>query len=147
MTLTQKSREGYLLVDHRASPGLTEAEARFVGYDPKLAGEGQMFEAATLTCSHCKASVVKNPLRTRERPFCFSCYHYICDLCELESRHPGYSHLPFEKARDVYMDYAARGMIINPKTLEPLGPANETPAQPMVAAPETKAPPTTTLIV
>lgn len=92
------TREGYLLVDHQASPGLPEEVARASGYDPKLCREGKRFEAATLTCAHCKASVVKNPLRQRERYTCFACgIKYICDICAQAARQPGYNHLPFEK--------------------------------------------------
>jgi hypothetical protein len=44
---------GYLMVDHRASPGLPEDVARWAGYDPKLAGEGKVYEVDTMSCSHC----------------------------------------------------------------------------------------------
>jgi hypothetical protein len=91
---------GYLMIDHRASPGLPEDIARQSGLDPKHCGEGKLFEAATLTCSHCKCSVVKNPLRTREREFCMKCYHYICDLCAAQMRQPDYQHLPFQALVD-----------------------------------------------
>lgn len=95
-------REGYLLVDHSASPGLPEDVARASGYDPKLAGEGKRFEAATLTCAHCKVGVVKNLFRTRERESCAKCgHHYICDYCSIASRAPDYSHMPFEKRVDL----------------------------------------------
>lgn len=90
-------REGYLMIDHRASPGLTEEAARQSGLDPRYCGEGKLLEAATLTCSHCRIAVVKNPLRTRERPFCRKCMHYICDFCAAAMDQPDYQHAPFEK--------------------------------------------------
>lgn len=93
--------EGYLLVDHRASPGLPPDIARQSGYDPRHCGEGRVFEAATLTCSHCKCTVVKNPLRTRERAYCFKCNHYLCDGCAVAARHPDYVHLPYAKRVDL----------------------------------------------
>jgi hypothetical protein len=74
--------------------------ARAAGYDPKLAGEGKVFEADTLTCSHCKASQIKNPLRTRPREHCFKCNHYICDACAFLASMPDYNHTPFEKLVD-----------------------------------------------
>ena len=40
-----------------------------------------MVEAATLTCSHCQTILIVNPLRTRERAYCSSCDHYLCDAC------------------------------------------------------------------
>jgi hypothetical protein len=91
---------GYLMVDHRASPGLTEEAARQVGYDPALCREGKLFETDTMTCAHCKCAVVKNPLRQRERPHCSKCNHYVCDLCAAQMSHPDYSHTPFEKLVD-----------------------------------------------
>jgi hypothetical protein len=106
------TKEGYLFVDHSASPGLPEDVARASGYDPKLAGEGKKFEAATLTCSHCKSSVVKNPLRTRERATCIKCgHHYVCDLCAANMRLADYDHLPFEKLVDLHMEGRAPTII------------------------------------
>jgi hypothetical protein len=93
----QRKHEGEVFVDHRASPGLPEHIARLAGYDPAQCGEGKIFESATLICSHCRARVIKNPLRTRERGMCLHCSnHYICDLCAIEARQPGYIHKPYE---------------------------------------------------
>lgn len=94
---TKKSQEGYLMIDHRASPGISEEVARLSGFDPAQCGEGKLFETATLTCAHCKGSVVKNPLRTRERPHCVKCNHYICDGCAFTASQSDYVHTPFEK--------------------------------------------------
>jgi hypothetical protein len=104
---SQRSREGYLMVDHRASPGLPEDVARQAGYDPAHCGEGKLFEAASLTCSHCKISVIKNPMRLRERAKCDKCgWHYICDWCDAERNNPDYSHLPFEALLEVEQNFA-----------------------------------------
>jgi len=78
---SEKSREGYLLVDHSASPGLPESVARASGYDPQHCQEGKRFEAATITCSHCGGAYVKNPLRQRDRGRCFNCFKFLCDPC------------------------------------------------------------------
>lgn len=100
-----KTREGYLLIDHQNSPGLPEDVARLSGYDPALAKEGKRFEAGTLTCSHCKSAVVKNPARTRERNYCQKCSgHYICDVCAYKASLPDYSHIPFEKLINIIND-------------------------------------------
>ena len=94
-------REGYLLIDHRASPGLPEHIAVASGFDPRDLAGGRMFEAATLTCKHCKTTVIKNPWRGRERHTCARCgYGFICDECALEARMPGYDHTPFEAKID-----------------------------------------------
>ena len=76
---TEASREGYLLIDHRASPGIDELTARRLNipYVP----EGKTGEFKTLTCKHCKGSWYLNPLRTRDRARCPECFRYICDGC------------------------------------------------------------------
>jgi hypothetical protein len=92
----QRSNEGEIFVDHRASPGLPEDIARKAGYDPRFAGEGKVFEAATLLCSHCGGRWIKNTSRIRERATCLKCSnHYICDLCDAARRAPDYIHRPF----------------------------------------------------
>jgi predicted RNA-binding Zn-ribbon protein involved in translation (DUF1610 family) len=101
------------MIDHRASPGLPEDIARATGLDPAFAGEGKLLEHATLTCSHCKASVVKNPLRTRERANCPQCgNHYICDFCEAERHQADYVHTPYDKLADDTIDAAHLGMML-----------------------------------
>lgn len=124
--LRKRQQEGYLTVDHRASPGIPEDLARALGYDPKVVGEGKFFEAATLTCRHCRNAVVKNPLRTRERHSCFKCGDpapFICDGCAYLSTLPGYDHTPFERVIDMHLDAAAKGrQFIDPNaTLQLMG--------------------------
>lgn len=68
-----KRHEGYLLIDHRYSEGVPGSA---------LATPGSVREMATITCSHCQAIVIINPLRTRARNYCPKCNHYICDRCE-----------------------------------------------------------------
>lgn len=63
------TREGYLLIDHRACPDLAPT------------GMPPVFESATQVCSHCQRVVVMNPLRTRERHKCRRCFKYVCDDC------------------------------------------------------------------
>lgn len=92
MTFLKTSHDGYLVVDHRASPGIPEANALRMGLDPKAVGEGKVFEASTLGCPHCGAHVVLNPLRTRERGHCMKCSRYICDGCTAVMRDPDYVH-------------------------------------------------------
>lgn len=102
-------REGFLFIDHRASPGLPEDFARAMGMDPKLAGEGKLFEAATLTCAHCKSVVMKNPYRVRERASCMRCGgKYLCDGCGWQAYQPDYDHTPFEKKVDLAKNAEAR---------------------------------------
>lgn len=102
MKNTSKRRnEGYLLIDHRHSPGVSEELIRNSGLDVPIVGAGQTFESATITCSHCQAMVVLNPLRTRLRNYCAKCDHYICDNpgCNAEC-------LPMRKVMDDLQEMA-----------------------------------------
>ncbi len=87
------AKEGYLTVDHRASPGIPADAARKMGLDPSLVGEGKLYEAATKKCAHCPSVFIMNPLRTRERAYCMQCGGaYICDSCNLARSMPDYVH-------------------------------------------------------
>ena len=79
-------KEGYLIINHQASPGLTRNQAISMGLDPLQVGEGKIMEAGTATCCHCNAVVILNPLRVRERGHCRKCDAYICDnpACHVE---------------------------------------------------------------
>jgi hypothetical protein len=93
-------KTGYLMIDHRASPGLPEDLAISLRLDPTQCGEGKILEADTLTCSHCKTVVMKNPLRLREREVCAKCgFHYVCDICAAAMQHADYVHAPYEAIR------------------------------------------------
>jgi hypothetical protein len=107
MRRRQRDREGYLFIDHSASPGVPADVALATGFDPKAMGEGAKNEAGVLSCSHCRSVVVKNPLRQRERPYCFKCDHYICDVCAFKASMPDYSHTPFDKVIDDTLRQAA----------------------------------------
>lgn len=76
---SKRSHEGYLLIDHTNSPGLTEDILAPIGRSGPVVGEGQKFEAGVLTCAHCQRQVIINPLRTRDRNYCRKCDHYVCD--------------------------------------------------------------------
>lgn len=76
---TKRSQEGYLLIDHRASPGLPADFAQKIGLGGAAVGEGNVFESPTVTCCHCGVVVMLNPLRTRMRGHCQKCDAYTCD--------------------------------------------------------------------
>lgn len=101
--------EGYLVIDHRASPGIPADIARKMGYDPDDVAEGALLESATLTCKHCATSWRKNPHRVRARAYCRKCDHYICDGCDRASAEPGYVHRSREETLDAAMTSASRG--------------------------------------
>lgn len=71
---------GYVIVDHRDSPGLTAADVATLPGTLAVAG-GQVLEADAFTCSHCQRGILRNPGLKRETARCQKCYHYICHLC------------------------------------------------------------------
>src|SRR5882724_5133890 len=86
--MLMKPREGYLLIDHRASPGMPEAMIRACGLDIKGTGAGAAFESPVVACAHCNTAIILNPLRTRARGYCRKCDAYVCDnpVCNAECR-------------------------------------------------------------
>jgi hypothetical protein len=101
-------QEGYLLIDHRESPGITPEEAFAAGSDVQPVGKGIKFESATYNCSHCTSTIIKNPLRNRERGYCPKCNAMICDLCEEHRVKTGICR-PFKQIVDEFVDAAAKG--------------------------------------
>ena len=85
---TLRRHEGYLIIDHRESPGVTPELVQQRGLDPNpvIVGKDQVYESATVTCSHCGAVVILSPTRQRPRHYCVKCDHYVCDKpeCGLE---------------------------------------------------------------
>jgi hypothetical protein len=75
--LSERSQEGYLLLDNRNSPGVPVELAP----DALIVPGGMTYESATFTCSHCHTIVIINPLRSRPSDRCFSCNHRICPGC------------------------------------------------------------------
>jgi len=96
--------EGHLLIDHRASPGITSEDLIAVGLDPTMAvPEGKILETVTKTCAHCNDVVIQNPNRVRPRGHCRKCNQYICDKpeCNLECT-------PVDKSLDHFQEQAFR---------------------------------------
>lgn len=92
----KRSEEGVVLIDHRNSPGITPEFIRANKLDAPAVGAGQTFESALSVCHHCNADVILNPNRTRERGWCWSCDHYICDGCNA-ARKAGAACVPFKR--------------------------------------------------
>jgi hypothetical protein len=76
---SQRAQEGWLYIDNRNNPGVSEEIVSANGL-PTEAARG-LYESATYTCSHCHSVVVLNPSRTREREWCRGCQRPICDAC------------------------------------------------------------------
>lgn len=96
-----KKSEGYVLIDHRSSPGLGPRGTHL--------GEGSVFEAKVKKCNHCQRLSVINPLRMRERAYCPSCDEYICDPCEIVRVASGYQCKPYDKVIEEIIETAERG--------------------------------------
>lgn len=79
-TKSLRAHEGYILVDHRESPGVPDEQMLPAGF-PVGSGRG-LFESATFTCPYCNAVVVLNPNRSRPRNYDAATNHLICDGCQ-----------------------------------------------------------------
>ena len=89
---TKRRHEGYVLIDNRASPGITPHfvhQSGSKGIGVPAVGEGKMLEASTITCAHCQRGVILNPQRSHTREWCSKCDHYLCDGCGLIKRVDG----------------------------------------------------------
>lgn len=113
--------EGYLHIDHRASPGLPEVVSIKLGLDPALCKEGKVFEAATKRCKHCPNVVILNPERIRKRGHCFKCSGFICDSCVAKTQETGYVHVPFAQIVDLVKDAEAKNVPILGSPMKLLG--------------------------
>jgi len=94
---SQRAHEGYIMVDHRGSPGISDdfihkAQQIFPAdtcLPLGMSAGRSLFEAPTVSCNHCQAMVIINPLRNRERGYCPGCDRYICDNCTERRRIDG----------------------------------------------------------
>lgn len=106
--MSLKKHEGWLLIDNRFGPGVTDEMVKKSGLSGvPVVKEGQTFEAATITCSHCQAIVIINHERTRERTYCRKCNHYICDGCAVVMA-TTLECLPMNKKLDEQQEIAVR---------------------------------------
>jgi len=106
---SKRELEGYLLIDHRESPGITPEEAALAGKATLPIGRGRKFEAPSVKCSHCERLVIMNPLRTRDRAYCPKCDRYLCDDCELKRVISGGECYSYKQKIDDFINAAAKG--------------------------------------
>jgi len=79
-----------------------------VGLAPEL-GRSGTHELATYTCSHCQKQLIVNPWRTRERAWCKSCDHYVCDECKADQVLRGGACVPMRYLVDEVAEAADKG--------------------------------------
>lgn len=101
--------EGEIEINHQNSPGVTVDDVIAAGADPRtmpVVGKGEKFESATISCTHCQAIVILNPLRTRERHYCSHCDHYVCDkpVCRMMAS----GHVPHKTMQQVFDEFEAQ---------------------------------------
>jgi hypothetical protein len=83
-----RASEGYLQIDHRVSPGTATVPG------------GMNYESATATCKHCTIPITLDPRRTKPKEYCPQCDGYICSVCSLEKKQPGYIHMSYGAKAD-----------------------------------------------
>lgn len=110
---SKRELEGYLMIDHRESPGITPEQAAAAGHGTIPVCSGTLFQAATINCHCCTRLVVVNPDRTRARGYCPTHDAYSCDLCEAERVRTGVC-VPFKKVIDDFMDAVGKGQSTQP---------------------------------
>lgn len=106
---TQRGKAGWLMLDHRESPGLSEAEIRRKGMGLKEGAGRGLHETNVLHCAHCTKGMVVHPLFMIDLPFCALCDAHICDQCKTAQVVSG-RHLPFSKVADLFQEAALKGL-------------------------------------
>ncbi len=107
---SKRELEGYLLIDHTDSPGISAQEATLAGKNTLAVPKGMKFQSATINCACCQVLVVLNPKRDRSRGYCPSADRYVCDLCEAARVQRGSCCGTFNKLVDQMIEKAARGV-------------------------------------
>ena len=100
--------EGYVMIDHRASPGVPAKILDELGL-PHEAGR-HLYEGPTYTCGHCQRQVIVavGAFGTREKRYvCRGCAHVLCQSCAEEKTRTGICN-PFEKQVDELLTAAER---------------------------------------
>src|ERR1700686_5319728 len=108
---TKRSREAYLLIDHRNSPGITHEFAKANNIEGPIVGAGVTFESAMVVCHCCTRDVILNPDRTRERAWCMVHDAYLCDDCDAARRSRG-ECVSFQQKWDQVVEAALKGLSI-----------------------------------
>lgn len=108
---SKRELEGYLEIDHRESPGISQELAAKVGHGTIPVEAGKKFQAAITLCPYCERQVIRNPARERDRAYCPKVNRYICDDCDLV-RKLGGELKPMAKIIDEFQNAIDKGTLI-----------------------------------
>lgn len=109
---TLNSHTGYLVIDHKDSPGIKPEEVpERLRASTIIVGAGKVLERDTKQCTHCERGVVLNPSRVRNRGYCPYCHHYICDECDVMLRITG-KCIPFKQVLDITQNRLEKGIVL-----------------------------------
>lgn len=108
---SKRSLEGYVMIDHRESPGITPEDVAHIP-NAIAVGKGQLFESPFVNCGHCPCIIVLNPNRSRERGYCRKCDEYLCDLCTAALWQTGVCKTHIQQIEEVY-EAVMKGRVIS----------------------------------
>lgn len=106
---TKRSREGYLLIDHRNSPGITPEYLMVNHIGGPAVGAGVTYESAVCGCHGCQGDIILNPNRTRERPWCMKHDAYLCDNCDARRAAAGGECKPLTQMMEELWNWLCKG--------------------------------------
>lgn len=106
---SKRQQAGYLALDHRDSPGLTEAQVRATNPQFKQGAGRGLYETNVVHCAHCQKGLVVHPLLMADLPYCHLCDRYVCPSCKTTMVVSG-RHMPFSKLADLVQDAALKGL-------------------------------------
>lgn len=107
--ITQRRKAGYLAMDHRESPGVSEADMHKNAPELKVTAGRGLYETNIVHCGHCQKGLVVHPLLMIDLPYCHKCDAHICEACKTTMVVTG-ECLPFSKIVDIVQEAALKGL-------------------------------------
>lgn len=108
------SHSGYLIIDHKDSPGIKPEDIpERLRSSTQPVGAGQVYETDVQHCTHCQRAIVLYIVNKKNdiRDYCSYCHHYICRSCAKILKITG-KCIPFKQVFDKANDQAQKGQII-----------------------------------
>lgn len=99
---SKRNQEGYLLIDHTNSPGVSQAFAQAHNLPVGVMG-GRMMESALQVCHICGGDIVLGGDRSKMMAYCQRHDRYSCDNCVKTEHETGVPHTTYQqKLEDIY---------------------------------------------